>query len=459
MNGTPAAVGFCVLLLAGCDNARRSDAVLSLGSLVCPDSTALAGARSVSLPDQCPLLIVEVDERRGRVRTIGPADEDTWLDPAVLKKVGDARLPGTLIGATDSAIDRMAPGPNPGTLEPRSDFGLILRNAAGGSDTVFVGDLPPLQPDSFAVGDPEALLNALERSPAYGFLRAPFAPALKSGNDPIRIASVLAKPDPRLTADRNWIFLATADRHWMWRTQGGPVRSADVPFMENSEIESAAAADLDGDSLPELFVQTVTSYGDGRYSTLHILRGEAQKGLQKGAQTWTQKAATQKETTKEPPGLGSIDLEGSSGEEYGSTVEAEWWIRPPLLYHAYAQAGNDGGRENGHDIRIDAYGFTAQGGFAAAEKGGFTVEVFGPMDTQWGARDRCDSLSARWPEARAAGMHTLPRLTSKGIEWQAGVIAPDAKTAERWREWDGSGVILGLPRVFLKGTTPRKGAW
>jgi hypothetical protein len=430
MNGTSAIVGLCLLLLAACDTARNAGTKIPVGSLVCPDSAALAGARSVSLPDQCPLLIVEVDGQRGRVRAIGPADEDAWLDPAILMKAGDARLPGALMGATDSAIDHLAPGPNPGTLVPRSDFGLIFKNAAGGSDTVFAGDLPSMLTDSFAVQDPEALLNALERSPAYGFLRAPFAPAFKSGSEPIGVLSVLAKPDPRLAARRNWIFLATADRRWIWRMKGGgPARTADVPFMENSEIESVAAADLDGDSLPELIVKTVTSYGDGQYSSLHIMRGGVQQAL-----------------GKEPSGMGSVELEGSSGEEHGSTVEAEWWIRPPLLYHAYAQAGNEGGRKNSHDIRIDAYGFTAQGGFEALKKGGFIVEVFGPLDTKWGARGRCDSLSAIRPESRAAGLHPLPRLTSRGIEWQAGVIAPDAGTAERWREWDGSGAILELSR-------------
>jgi hypothetical protein len=428
MNGTPAAAGFCLLLLAGCDSARNARGEIPVGSLVCPDSAAFAGARSVSLPDQCPLLVVGIDEQRGRVRTIGPADEAAWLDPAVLKKVADARLPGVLIGATDSAIDRLAPGPNPGTLAPRSDFGLVFRNASGASDTVFVGDLPPLQSDSFAVGDREALLNALERSPAYGFLRAPFAPSLKSGNDPLRALSVLAKPDPRLAEGRNWIFLATKDRLWMWRMRGGPARSADVPFMENSEIESVAAADVNGDSVPELIVRTATHYGDGQYSALHIIRGGTQG------------------PRKETPGMGLIELEGSSGEESGSTVEAEWWIRPPLLYHAYAQEGNDGGSRNRHDLRIDAYGFTAKGGFAAVKKGGFTVAVFGPLDTKWGARDRCDSLSARWPEARQAGLHPLPRLTPGGIEWQAGVIAPDGKTAERWKEWDGTGAVLEVFR-------------
>jgi hypothetical protein len=428
LNGFPATVGLCLSLLAGCDTARNARGEIPVGSLVCPDSAAFAGARSVSLPDQCPLLVVEIGEQRGQVRTIGPADEDAWLDPAVLKKVADARLPGVLAGATDSAIDRLAPGPNPGTLAPRSDFGLVFRNASGASDTVFVGDLPPLQSDSFAVGDQEALLIALERSPAYGFLRAPFAPSLKIGNDPLRTLSVLAKPDPRLAASQDWIFLATTDRQWIWRMKGGPAGIADVPFMENSEIESVVAEDVDGDSLPELIVRTATHYGDGQYSTLHIIRGGT------------------REPQKEIPGMGQFELEGSSGEESGSTVEAEWWVHPPLLYHAYAQAGNDGGSGNSHDLRIDAYGFTAGGGFAAEKKGGFTVEVFGPMDTKWGARDRCDSLSARWPEARKAGLHPLPRLTPEGIDWQAGVIAPDAGTAERWKEWGGTGAVLEVSR-------------
>ncbi|MEO6096288.1 MAG: hypothetical protein ABIW76_11525 [Fibrobacteria bacterium] len=419
------------MLLAGCEDSRHVHTDISIGSLVCPDSAAFASARSVSLPDQCPLLVIAIDKQRGRVRAIGPSDEETWLDAAALKKVADARLPAALAGAMDSAIDHLASSPDSGTLVPRSDFGLIFRNASGASDTVFVGDLPSLRIDSLASPDLDSCLDALARSPAYGFLRAPFAPALKCGNDSMRILSVLAKPDPRLTPSQEWIFLASKDRHrqWIWRMRGGRARMVEVPFMENSEIESLSAEDMDGDSIPELIVRIATYNRNSRFSTLKIIRGAEQE---------------------DPAAMGSMHLDWYSGEEGGSTVEAEWWLCPPHLYSAYAQTGNAGGRGNSHDIRIDAFGFTAAGGLAAERKTGFTVAVFGPLDTKWGARGRCDSLSSRWPEARKAGLHPFPRLTSNGILWQAGVIAPDARTAERWREWDGSGAIL---EVY-----PRKGS-
>src|SRR5690606_12864335 len=137
---------------------------------------------------QCPLLVVAVDPAGDSVRLIGPADREYRLPKSALKHFGPARIPEGLAGATDSLIERMAPGPNPGVLSPQSAFGLLFRNAFGSFDTIFPGELPALQKTMGGTDlDMEACLDSLEASPAYGLLSAPFAPDLVCGIGSARI--------------------------------------------------------------------------------------------------------------------------------------------------------------------------------------------------------------------------------------------------------------------------------
>lgn len=425
MNGIPAMIGLCLLLLAGCGKSRQAGSNISLGSLVCPDSAALAGVRSVSLPDRCPLLIVGFNEETHRAIAMGSGRLETSLDLSAFEKTGDVRLPQALIRITDTAIFRSAPGPKPGMSIPRFDFGLIVGAAGKPQDTVFVPDLPAFQTDSFAVADLGACLEALARSPGYGFLNAPFAPDLICGGRPPMKLTFLAKPDPRSADRRDWIFLSTSERRWLWRIQGGPVSSVEAPFMETSVLESVVAEDMDGDSIPELIATAADYAGHGLFPALHVIRGGGKE---------------------DPPRPGTLYLNGSPGKTDGSMVEAQWWIKAPRLYHAYAQSINEAGMGRNHDIRIDAYGFSGAKGFAKELESAFTMVFFGPVDSKWNTEARCDSLLAQRPEARNAGVRPLPRLTPDGVAWQMGAIAPDLKTAERWRDWDGTGVILELSR-------------
>lgn len=438
--------------------ASATDPKIAVGSLVCPDTAAARAPSARDVPMQCPLLAVAVDSSGDSARLIGPEDREYRMPMSALKLLGPARLPEGLAGATDTVVERMAPGPNPGVMTRQSAFGLMFRNPSGTLDTVFPRDLPALQPaDGGKSGDVEACLDALEASSAYGLLAPPFAPDLdcdagsakvwkwaedrvvESGpsqgagwKNPFSL-KVLARPGPpgtggglsaaHLPGRRNWIFLLTGESHFIWRVVGGKARILDAPFMENSVVESVAAAEVDGDSFRELLVEVKTHDGDGFFNTLYVLKGGPQA------------------VGGEAPRVGSIGLDGSSAEADGSAVESAWWIRAPFVYHAYAQAANPGGRGISHDTRLDAYRFPDSGGFARTEPVFSSVVYFGDMGSRPDAQALCDKLSAARPETAAAGMHPFPRLAPQGVLWQAGALAPDPATARRWAGWDPSGKV------------------
>lgn len=481
--GMRAGLGIFLATLAACDRAQvpargsggatGTAAEIAVGSLVCPDTAAVRALSAEDTPNQCPLLAVAVDSSRDSVRLIGPEHREYRLPASALKLLGPARIPEGLVGATDTPVERMAPGPNPGVLTPQSAFGLLFKNASGTLDTVFPGDLSALRKaDGGVAEDIDACLDSLEKSPAYGLLHPPFAPDLDCGlgstkfwkftgdsvveTGPGQAASnpgtggnsrglpwkspfsllALAKPAPSgapqgvsagpAAGGQSWIFLLTSDRYAVWRMVGGKARILKAPFMENSELESIVAAEVDGDSLPELLLEVKTHDGDGFYKTLFVLKGGPQG------------------QADDAPRVGSIGLEGSYAEADGSTVESDWWIRSPYIYHAYAQAANPGGRGSSHDTRLEAYGFTDSNGFARTSPQYSAVAYFGDPGSKRNAQIFCDSLSVKQPEASRAGLRPLPRRTSDGISWQAGAPAPDLATAKRWAGWDPSGKAVKL---------------
>lgn len=444
---------------AGPPAAAPVRSVVAVGDLVClQEDDAPDGSRSsASLPGQCPVLVVGMDAKAGMLRVLGSHPWDYRVPAAMARPYGKAALPGTLLGATERTLDRMVPSPNAGVLKSGESFGLLIARE-GRVDTLAADEWGNLHRGSMACAGLAACLDSLRTMPLHGLLQGPFLPRISFPVPPGDIATfaqgrpgkapqakgagsftALARPSPGSYGKAgpvgagtvpDWIWgLATfpADgdtgrQAWVWSVGRGKPKVLRVAPGDPFEVLSLEAKDLDRDGFPDLIAETVSYYGDGTSSELHVFHGHPDSAT---------------------PGYAVLSLSGSSGEPGGSDVAVDWWAAPPRLYRATAAKGNDGTPKATHDLRIQAYDYTRTGSLEPAIDKAFSVTVFGTP----GSRSSADSLAKRMAEAgkERIAVRPLPRVVGGRILWQAGAVAPDAATAKRWARRDRSGKVLRIP--------------
>lgn len=429
---------------------------LKIGMLYCPEFK-VTELVPVKIPS-CPLLIAGFSNTSGKeiIHIIDSHSEHYFIptpSPTVSTsqtgyKTWPTNFSETLKGALDSNVSLMVGMRHPGVSRLASWAALRI-DEKNKEDTVPLKNLFSSLKTSSPATTASACLDTLASQAFYGHVNGNFLmgrlcefnisnyyqdhsnglPTKANSSKVIPITSLYAaaKPFTVMGNKPDWIWadLSTPQGSlWLFRQAGRPDVALLMDTSEVPEVETIRVEDLDGDGRKEFLFTIVYHYGDGDYQTLSVIK------ISKDGK----------------PRVWQRGIGGSSGEAFGSTVVADWWLtvapksKKKRIYIATAQEGNEEGQS--HDLQIEAYDLGAQ--IEPVKQKRFFVTLFGTPELKHLAVERMTLIEKFSTKPTTLELRVLPRFTKSGLQWQVGALATDAKTAKAWAKFEKTGNVFQI---------------
>ncbi len=469
-------------ILAACRQSPDSQYVPSrIGDLICaesycPTEICQAGYDEstplIRIPS-CPVVVVEESDQGNHLRIAGSFGLHGWVSSenasTYEKSVGNS-----LIGATENVyLDEFGYfGLRFPTLaNPYYQIGLIYANGSQ-KDTLSFQKAPPLGKSLDELLTLDACLNSVRNAKGFGLLHSPLLPVNhcsiitedywvvkddhamppKRSYDSMSCMQIEMVYKAKSLFPNSPVFLGLGCGLWLFShapdmphfvKYESSTENPDEPREEdNIHVSGIQIIESNDGGVLGWVVETSRIYGDGSYQDLTILSFDQ-----------PMKIGPQLHSTMGSGTLNAkvIGVRGSSGEPGGADVQGIWWVAHQKVFSVWATEGNDNVPELSHDITAEVFEMDSTGKLESIKSKGFFAILIGKPTTLLKAAFSVEEAKKKAPAVMKSEIRALPRLTTEGLEWQAGAMAPDAESAKEWTKWDNSIEVKEIPNYNYSG--------